>query len=119
MTTFDDREHAFEAHFAFEATLDFQVRARRDRLVAEWAGGLMGLNDQALERYVASVVHADLSAASGAELYQKVLSDLADGGVAVQPQDVRRQVETLTAEAQRQIGVDTGADRMSASDAAG
>ena len=26
MTTFDDREHAFEAHFAFEEELEFKVR---------------------------------------------------------------------------------------------
>ncbi len=112
MTTFDDREHAFEAHFAFEETLEFNVRARRDRLVAEWAGGLMGLQGEALESYVSSVVSADLREAAGSEIYQKVLADLADHGAAVQPLAVRQQILALTSEARRQVGVDLGADRV-------
>ena len=112
MTTFDDREHAFEAHFAFEEGLEFNVRARRDRLVAEWAGGLMGLTGEALEGYVASVLRADLREVSGGELYQKVLADLADHGAAVQPQEVRSQVEALTSEARREVGAEVGADRL-------
>ena len=112
MTTFDDREHAFEAHFTFEATLDFQVRARRDRLVAQWAGELMALQGEVLDAYVASVVHTDLSVASGADLYQKILSDLADHDAAVQPQEVRLKIAALTEQAQHQVGVDMGADRV-------
>ena len=49
MTTFDDREHAFEAHFAFEEEQDFMVKARRDRLAAEWAAGLMKLGPEQTE----------------------------------------------------------------------
>ena len=112
MTTFDDREHAFEAHFAFEEDLEFNVRARRDRLVAEWAGRRMDLHDDALERYVVSVVPADLNTVSGAALYQKILADLGDHGAPVLPQDVRRQIEALTSEARSQLGADVGADRV-------
>ena len=103
MTTCDDREHAFEAHFASEAELEFKVKARRDRLVALWAGGLMGLRDGALEDYVLSLVHADLSEAGGEHVYTKVLSDLAGHGLSIQPQEVHARIEHLTLEAREQM----------------
>ena len=56
MTTFDERERAFEAHFALEQALEFKAIARRDRKVGEWAGKLMGLEAQALSDYADSIV---------------------------------------------------------------
>ncbi len=112
MTTFDDREHAFEAHFAFEEELEFKVRARRDRLVGLWAGGLMGLKDAALETYVASLVHADLSAPGTEEVYQKVVADFGGHGVAVRPQAVRARIAELTTEARDHMGADLQADHV-------
>jgi hypothetical protein len=109
MTTFDDREHAFEAHFAFEADLEFKVRARRDRLVGLWAGELMGLSDAALEAYVASLVHADLSGPGTEEVYQKVVADFGAHGVAVRPQEVSARIAELTIQARDQMGADAGA----------
>ena len=114
MTTFDDRENAFEAHFAFEEELEFKVRARRDRLTALWAGGTIGLSGEALEAYVHEVVQADLREASGEELYQKVLSDFGGRGVSMRPEELRARIVALTDEARRELGVDPGADRVKA-----
>ncbi len=112
MTTFDDREHAFEAHFAFEEGLEFTVRARRDRLVGQWAGGLMGLKDAELEAYVVSLVHADLSTPGTEEVYQKVVADFGGRGVAVRPQQVRARIAELTVEARDHMGVEDKADHL-------
>ncbi|MGC1305126.1 MAG: ATPase inhibitor subunit zeta [Caulobacteraceae bacterium] len=106
MTTFDDREHAFEAHFAFEQELDFKVHAKRDRLAGLWAGGLMGLKDVELENYVLSLVRADLREAGDHDVYEKVLSDLADKGVDILPQAVRDQMDLFLAQARSDLGVD-------------
>ena len=111
MTTFDDREHAFEAHFAFEEELEFKVRARRDRLVGLWAGGLMGLKDADLEAYVASLVHADLSTPATEEVYQKVVADFGRHGVGVRPQEVRSRIAELTVAAREHMGADANADQ--------
>ncbi len=105
MTTFDDREHAFEAHFAFEQELDFRVHAKRDRMVGLWAGGLMGLKDVELENYVLSLVRADLREGGDHEVYEKVLSDLADKGVDIMPQAVREQMDQFLAKARDEVGV--------------
>ena len=106
MTTFDEREHAFEAHFAFEEEQDFMVKARRDRLAAEWAGRLMQLKPEQVEAYVLSVVRADLAQPNTEEVYTKLLSDLSGAGVDIRPQDVREQIVRLTEDARRQVGPD-------------
>ena len=106
MTTFDDREHAFEAHFAFEQELEFKVHAKRDRMVGLWAGGLMGFKDVELENYVLSLVRADLRDPGDHEVYEKVLSDLVDKGVDILPQAVRDQMDLFLAKARTEVGVD-------------
>ena len=104
MTTFDDREHAFEAHFAFEEEQDFMVKARRDRLAAEWAAGLMKLGPEQTEAYVLSVVRADLAQPNTEEVYTKLLADLTGAGVEVRPDEVREEIMRLTAAARQQVG---------------
>ena len=42
MTTFDDRENAFEAKFAHDGEMQFKAEARRNKLLGLWAAGLMG-----------------------------------------------------------------------------
>ncbi len=42
MTTFNDRENAFETKFAFDAEMQFKAEARRNKLLGLWAAGLMG-----------------------------------------------------------------------------
>lgn len=37
MTTFDDRERAFEAKFAMDEEMAFRIIARRNRLLGQWA----------------------------------------------------------------------------------
>jgi len=101
--TFEDREHAFEAHFAFEQELDFKAQQRRNRLLALWAGAKMDLAGQALEDYVLSVVRADLRHAGPEDVYTKVLTDLADKGVPVAPRDLRQKMIELAAVARHDV----------------
>lgn len=43
-TSWTERERAFEAKFAHDAEFGFLVRARRDRLFAQWAAGRLHLS---------------------------------------------------------------------------
>ncbi|MGB1154446.1 MAG: ATPase inhibitor subunit zeta, partial [Paracoccaceae bacterium] len=42
MTTFDERENAFENKFAFDSELQFKAEARRNKLIGLWAAHLLG-----------------------------------------------------------------------------
>ncbi|MBC7022880.1 ATPase inhibitor subunit zeta, partial [Salmonella enterica] len=51
MTTFDDRETAFEAKFARDEDMAFRVTARRNRLVGQWAAAQMKLTPEETDAY--------------------------------------------------------------------
>ena len=59
MTTFDERERSYEAKFAHDADLRFKAEARRNRLLGEWAAGLLGLSGDDAKRYALTVVTSD------------------------------------------------------------
>ncbi|NBO19216.1 MAG: DUF1476 family protein, partial [Proteobacteria bacterium] len=49
MTTFDDRDKAFENKFAHDEELKFKIHARAVKLLGLWAAGLLGKNTQESE----------------------------------------------------------------------
>ena len=76
MSTFDDREHAFEAKYALDAEMQFKAAARRDKLVGLWAAGLMGKSEEDAKAYAADVVREDLKHAGDEDVYAKLAADL-------------------------------------------
>jgi len=50
MTSFDERENAFEAKFAHDSELQFKAEARRNKIVAHWAAGLLGKTDDEIRQ---------------------------------------------------------------------
>lgn len=44
MTTFDERERAYEKKFAMDQEKQFKAAARRNRLLGEWAAAKLGLS---------------------------------------------------------------------------
>lgn len=77
MTTFDDRENAFESKFAHDSEMQFRAEARRNKLVGLWAAGLLGKTGDAAAEYAMSVVSADFEEAGIEDVVRKVAGDLA------------------------------------------
>lgn len=106
MTTFNDREKAFESKFAHDAELQFKVAARRNKLLGLWLAGPLGEADA--EAYARSVVVADLQEAGDEDVMRKVMADIAAKGAAVTEADVRAKLAALEAEAKIQIMSEIG-----------
>ena len=100
MTTFDDRENAFEAKFAHDADMQFRAEARRNKLLGLWAAELMGKSGDAAAEYAMSVVSADLEEAGIEDVVRKVVADLAGKASA---EDVRAKLAELMAVAKAQL----------------
>jgi hypothetical protein len=103
MTTFDDRERAFEAKFAHDEEAAFKAQAKRDRLLAEWAGTRMGLVDRALGDYVTEVWREDLKQPGDEDVFRKVAADLEAKGVAVPEADLRAKMAELLDQARAEV----------------
>jgi hypothetical protein len=78
MTTFDDRENAFENKFAHDTAMQFRAEARRNKLVGLWAAGLLGKTGDDAAAYAMEVVSADFEEAGIEDVVRKVAADLGD-----------------------------------------
>ena len=103
MTTFDDRERAFESKFARDEEMQFKITARRNRLLGQWAAAKLGLTPEETDAYAKSVVQADFEEAGDEDVVRKLLGDLTAAGVEVDEAEVRRALTDLTVEARRQF----------------
>lgn len=103
MTTFDDRERAFESKFAHDQEMAFRVTARRNRLIGQWAAGLMGLTPAETDAYAKAVVQADFEEAGDEDVIRKLLGDLTSAGIDIDDSGVRTALEEKTVEARRQL----------------
>ena len=100
MSSFDDREQAFEKKFAHDAELQFKVEARRNKLLGLWAAGLLGKDADAAAAYATEVVKSDFEEAGDEDVFRKVSADL-DGKA--DEASIRAQMTALMAEAKTQV----------------
>ncbi|MFE3837068.1 DUF1476 domain-containing protein [Pseudogemmobacter sonorensis] len=100
MTTFDDRENAFEAKFAHDNDMQFRAEARRNKLLGLWAAELLGKTGEAAEAYAMEVVASDFEEAGTEDVVRKVAGDLAGKASA---DEVRAQLAALLPVAKAQL----------------
>jgi hypothetical protein len=103
MTTFDDRERAFETKFARDEDMQFRIHARRDKLVGLWAADAMGLTAAEADAYAKSVVQADFEESGDEDVIRKLLGDLTAAGVETDDAAIRAALADKTIEARRQL----------------
>ncbi|MCC6000837.1 MAG: DUF1476 domain-containing protein [Pararhodobacter sp.] len=100
MSTFNERERAFENKFAHDAEMQFKAVARRNKALGLWAAGLLGKTGQAAEDYAMEVIRADFEEAGHEDVFRKLQADLqgkADEAT------IRAQMQTLLAEAKARL----------------
>ena len=100
MSTFDDRENAFENKFAHDAEMQFKADARRNKLLGLWAAALLGKSGAEAEEYAKEVVKSDFEEAGHEDVYRKVSGDLGDRA---DETTIRTKMAELMAEAKAQI----------------
>lgn len=103
MSNFDDREKSFENKFKLDEELRFKASARRNRLLGEWAAGLMGLSGAEVDSYAKEVVKSDFDEPGDDDVLEKVLGDLQAKSVDTSEHIVRKHMDDLMEEAIRQI----------------
>ena len=100
MSTFDDRENAFESKFAHDEEMQFKAVARRNKLVVMWAAELLGKSEAEAADYAKEVVKADFEEAGHEDVVRKLAGDLGDKADA---DTIRAKMAELLPLAQKQI----------------
>lgn len=100
MSTFDDRENAFENKYAHDAEMQFKAEARRNKLLGLWAAELLGKSGDDATEYAKEVVKADFEEAGHEDVVRKVAGDLGDKA---SPDEIRAKMAELMIVAKTQI----------------
>ncbi len=103
MTTFDQREQAFEHKFGHDEELKFKARARKNKMLGLWAAGLIGKTGAAAETYARDIVMADFEKPGAHDVVHTLMHDLAAAGKPTEEHTIRRQGERFMAEAMKQV----------------
>ena len=105
MSTFDDRENAFEAKFAHDEEMQFKVVARRNKLLGLWAAELLGKSGADADAYAVEVVKSDFEEAGHDDVVRKVTGDL---GNKADEATIRSKMDELLSTAKSQIMSEAG-----------
>ncbi|MTI01578.1 MULTISPECIES: DUF1476 domain-containing protein [Alphaproteobacteria] len=100
MTTFDERENAFEAKFAHDEEMQFKAQARCNKLLGLWAAGKLGKSGADAEEYAKTVVLSDFEEAGHEDVVRKVAGDL---GSLASDDEIRAKMAELLPEAKSQV----------------
>jgi hypothetical protein len=93
MTSLDDRRRALEDKYILDFERSLKVRARRNRLLAEWVAAAIGRND--VDAYVNEVVATAIASPEDSILLQKIRADFSAAGRAADEALLREKMHDL------------------------
>ena len=103
MSSFDEREQAFENKFKRDEEFKFKATARRNKLLGLWAAELLGLGGAEAQAYAKEVVKSDFERPGDDDVLEKVFGDLQAKGVETSEQLVRKHMDELMVVAMQQV----------------
>lgn len=101
MTLFVDREKAFETKFVHEANLDFQIKARRNKLLGHWVAERLVLPQKESDPLIASYTIQGVLSRDAQSIVAKAVADLDEAGSADM---IHAKLNEFAAVARQQIG---------------
>ncbi len=104
MTSFDNREKAFENKFAHEEKIDFAVEARLSKLYGLWAAEKLGITgEDEASSYAKEVIGANLEEPGFDDILRKVRKDFDAKGLDISDHVMKVELDNCLAEARKQI----------------
>ncbi len=103
MTTFNDREKAFEDKYKHDQDLQFKVEVRRNKLLGLWVAEMLGLSGADADAYAKEVVSADFEEPGDADVIRKIQADAQPKNLDLNEHRLRKKMDELTAVAKQQI----------------
>ncbi len=103
MTTFNNREKAFEDKYKHDQDLQFKVEVRRNKLLGLWVAEMLGLSGADADAYAKEVVSADFEEPGDADVIRKIQGDTQPKNIDLNEDRLRKKMDELMAVAKQQI----------------
>lgn len=103
MTTFDNREKAFEDKYKHDQDLQFRVEVRRNKLLGLWVAEMLGKSQDEADSYAKEVISSDFEEPGDDDVVRKVLADLEQHNVDFSEHRLRKKMDELLGVAKEQV----------------
>lgn len=103
MTTFDEREQAFENKFKHDQELLFRIYARRAKLVGLWAAEHLGLSGDDAAAYAKQIVNVDFDEPGHRDILRRIKADLDARGLNFSEHKIEKEMEHQLEIAREQV----------------
>ena len=103
MTTFDEREQAFERMFVHGEDTRFRALARRNKVLGQWAAEQLGLRGQDASAYMEEIRKSIVVAQGDEQMVRKLSHDFESAGTPLPEGEIRERMNELLAQAITQI----------------
>ena len=103
MSSFDDRESAFENKFALDESLMFKAEARCCKLFGLWLAEKLELTGEEANAYASGVISANLEEPGFDDVIRAVTPDIANKGLEISEDELNAKLAELFELAQEQV----------------
>lgn len=97
----EDRKKSFEKKFATDQEKEFKISAKRNKLLANWAGTILGFTEDQKKNYVTEIIKADFKEAGDNDVFLKVKEDLKSKNI--QDSEIKKKMSEFLEEAKKEI----------------
>ncbi|MCP3463353.1 DUF1476 domain-containing protein [Bradyrhizobium sp. CCGUVB23] len=101
MTSFNERENAFEAEFAHREELKFRVREHAVVSLARWSAQRLGKSEEAIKAFTRETIEVDVTGPTFEPTIERIATALAPIGIP--PQEVRQAMDRFVAGAEAAV----------------
>jgi len=108
MTTFDEREKAFERKFALDEELRFKATVRRNKLLGLWAAEKLGISGAEADAYAKEVIRADFEQPGDDDVIRKLRKDFEGKGLPLSDEQLHGAMTEMMAKAVQQVEAERG-----------
>ena len=93
MNKFDERKKSFEKKFEMDEELQFKIAARSNKYLGEWAGSMLGKNEEGKKNYIQEIIRSDLEEAGQEDVFRKIKKDFQTASISIEETEIRNQME--------------------------
>jgi hypothetical protein len=73
----------------------FFITARRNKILAKWAGGRLGYKENTLNKYIRSVIWSYLSVPNDQKIIDRILLDFKKAGIKMTEEIINQKIEAI------------------------
>ena len=89
---YDDRKKQFEKKFELDEEKKFKVTALRNKMLGKWAGELLGVGEEDIDKYINDVVLSDFEKPGEEDVVEKIKNDFDKESINLSKEEIRKKI---------------------------